>query len=204
MKKVVAIILGILLVSSITGCGSTPSDEKIKMALEDGTITIEDAKEKGWIDDQWIETNFEKIEAKSKIYLFDPFETTYLDGTAVSSDIIEGKMCLVFFDTQEKTTMDKLETLNEVSDQMKEVGVPVLGIIMDEDVSAAKEKLTDMKFPIIVYNKEMQKSLKDYQEVIDKEIVSVFTKDGGFYSAWNSKIEAEELLDSAQRLYNEE
>ena len=76
MKKKFVIIISSLLILSLGGCSSKPSEEKIKSALDEGTITVEDAKEKGWIDDDWIKANYETVEAKSKIYLFDPFETT--------------------------------------------------------------------------------------------------------------------------------
>lgn len=204
MKKEIAFLLSAMLVLSLTGCGVKPSDDKIKTALEEGTITIEDAKAKGWIDDEWIKANFEQIDANTKIYLFDPFETTYLDGTPASSNIIEGKMCLVFFNTQEEKTMEQLQVFNDICEEMESIGVPVLGIITDEDIDAAKEKLTDMKFPIIVYNDEMQKSLEFYQNIIDTDLVSVFTKEGGFYTAWNNSAVADDLLSFAKELKNEE
>lgn len=203
MKRMMTILVSAMLVLSLAGCSSTPSDEKIKDALASGTITIEDAKSKGWIDEEWIKANYNPIEAKSKIYLFDPFETTYLDGTPVSSTIIEGTMCLVFFNTQQADTLEKLKVYNEVSDQMKELGVPILGIITDKDVTAAKEKLSDLKFPVIVYNEAMLKVFERYNEIINQDIVSIFTKDGGFYSAWRNGETTESLLDYAKEKANE-
>ncbi|WP_157668635.1 hypothetical protein [Lachnoclostridium phytofermentans] len=204
MKKTTVALFTALLVLSLAGCSSAPSDEKIKTALEDGTITIEDAKEKGWIDDEWVEANFEPIKAKTKIYLFDSFQTTYLDGTPASSELIEGKMCLVFFNTAKDGTMDKLKVFNDIREEMEDIGVPILGIITDEQLEDAKEKLNDIKFPILVYNEEMQKSLAEFNELIDSDVVSIFTKEGGFYSAWNSGCDSESLLDFARGLADEE
>lgn len=204
MKKMTIILLSGVLAFSLVGCNSTPSDEKIKSALAEGTITVEDAKNKGWIDDEWIAENFSPIEAQTKIQMFDPFETTYLDGASASSAIIEGDMCLVFFNTQQEDTLEKLKVYNDVSAQMEELGVPILGIITDQDTEAAKEKLTDIKFPIIVYNDAMQKSLAGYAEMIDGDITSVFTKDGGFGTAWSTGETAESLLDYAKDKENEE
>lgn len=204
MKKIITILLSAIMVYSLTACSAAPSNEKIKTALKDGTITVDDAKAKGWIDDEWIDKNFEKVEAKTKIYLFDPFETTYLNGTPASSELIEGKMCLVFFNTQKPETMDKFNVYNDICEEMAEIGVPVLGIITDEDLKLASEKVGDSKFPIIVFNDEMQKSLKDYKELVDTDLVSVFTKEGGFYSAWKSKTDAEDTLSTAKWLADEE
>lgn len=204
MKKFVAVLLTAAAVLSLAGCGSVPSDEKIKAALEDGTITPEDAKAKGWIDDKWIEEHFEQMEAKSKIYLFDPFNTTYLDGTPASSELIKGTMCLVFFHMQGEETMEKLAVFNELSGEMEEAGVPVLGILMDEDTEAVKESLSEIKFPILIYNDEMRQSLADYEELIGEDLVSVFTKEGGFYTAWSREADADSLLSSAKELADEE
>lgn len=198
MKKMMTMLLSATLVFSLTGCSTTPSDEKIKDALAEGTITVEDAKSRGWINDEWIKANYQPIEAKSKIYLFEPFETTYLDGSPASSTIIEGTMCLVFFNTEQANTLEKLKVYNEVSDQMKELGVPILGIITDKDVSAAKEKLSDIKFPVIVYNEAMLEVFEGYDEIIQQDVVSVFTKNGGFYSAWRNGETTESLLSYAK------
>lgn len=204
MKKIMTILLSGMLMLSVSGCGSAPSDEAIKDALAEGKITIEDAKSKGWIDDKWIKANYNPVKGKSKIYLFDPFETTYLDGTPASSSIIEGEMCLVFFNTQQEDTLEKLKIYNDASEQMKELGVPILGVITDSDVTAARDKLSDIKFPVIVYNDAMHKSLEGHTEMIDEGIVSVFTKDGGFYSAWSNGETTESLLNYAKDTGNEE
>lgn len=204
MKRMMTVLLLAMLVFSLAGCSSTPTDEKIKEALAEGKITIEDAKSKGWIDEEWIEANYKPIEGKSKIYLFEPFETTYLDGTSASSTIIEGEMCLVFFNTEHEDTLEKLKAYNEVSDRMKELGVPILGIITDKDAEAAKEKLSDLKFPVIIYNEAMQMSLGNYSDMFDKDVVSVFTKDGGIYTAWRNGETTESLLDYAETAVNEE
>lgn len=203
MNKIIALLLTVALTLSLAACTSRPSDEKIKAALDEGTITVEDAKSKGWIDDAWVNANYESIEAKSKIHLFTEFETTYLDGTAVSSDIIEGKMCLAFFDTQKDGAPEKLAELNKIAIQMEEIGVPLLGIVMDKDLPAASEKLADMKFPIITYNEAMQQSLSDYTSLLDTDVTTVFTKEGGFYTAWNSAVDTKKLLSFAQSLADE-
>lgn len=204
MKKMMTIFLSAMLVFSLAGCSTTPSDEKIKDALAEGTITVEDAKSKGWINDEWIQANYQPIEGKSKIYLFEPFETTYLDGTPASSSIIEGTMCLVFFNTEQPDTLEKLKVYNEVSDQMKEQGVPILGIITDKDVAAAREKLSDIKFPVIVYNEAMLAAFESHDEMIQQDVASVFTKNGGIYTAWRNGETTESLLDYAKGEANEE
>lgn len=49
----------------------------------------------------------------------------------------------------------------------------------------------------------MEKSFDFYKDLIEDNVVSVFTKDGGIYSAWNSDCSAEGLLDAAEGIANE-
>lgn len=204
MKKTVIGIISAVILFSFVGCSTAPSDEKIKRALDEGTITVEDAKERGWIDEEWIEEHFETVESGTKVQAFDAFETTYIDGTPVSSDIISGKMCLVFFDTSKENTMDKLNVYNEVTSELKELGIPVLGVVTDKQLEGVQEKLKDMTFPVIVFNEKMSSALQGYQEIIDTDVVSVFTRDGGFYSSWNGNADKEIVMKFARSFTNEE
>lgn len=200
MKKLTLLCFTLAAAISLNACGGTPSDAEIKKALDEGTITVEDARSKGWIDDAWIKENFEQIESQSKIYLFAPFETTYLDGTPASSDIINGTMCLVFFNTTGETTMEKLSDFEEAQDGMDAAGVPLLGIITDENPEAARETLKDLNFPVIVYNDEMKKSMEHYKDIFEDDLIGVFTREGGFYTAWYTQTTAEDLVDTAKGL----
>lgn len=200
MKKLTALCCMLAASLSLTACGSTPSDKEIKAALDEGTITVEDAKAKGWIDDEWIKENFEQIEAQSKIYLFDPFETTYLDGTPASSEIIHDTMCLVFFDTTGEKTMENLKAFQEAKDGMEAAGVPLLGILTDDDPAAAQETLKDINFPVIIYNDEMKKSMEPYKDMVEQDLTASFTRNGGFYTAWYTTVNAQDLVETAEGL----
>lgn len=207
MKKLTATLFTALLLLSMTACSSTPSNDKIKAALDEGTITVEDAKAKGWIDDEWVKANFEQMDAKSKIYLLAPFETTYLDGTVASSTLIEGKMCLVFINELTDGTAEKLDEFNRAYEEMNAAGVPILGIVSDDnDTDTATERLKNVTFPIIVRNEDMQRSLalSGFDTMLDYDVVSVFTKDGGIYTAWRNGETTEELIDYAKDLAHED
>lgn len=202
MKKTKILCCGLALLLTLTACGGRPSDKEIKTALDEGTITVEDAMSKGWIDEEWIEANYEQVEAQTKIHLFAPFETTYLDGTPVSSDIISNTMCLVFFNTAKEGTMEKLAPFEEALAGMEDAGVPLLGVVTDEDLDTARENLKDISFPIIVYNDEMRASMENYGEMTEQDLAAVFTKDGGFYSAWYTDVTADDLVKSAEAFAN--
>ena len=203
VKRTVLLLLAGAMVLSLAGCFGAPSEEKIIQALDDGTITVEDAKAKGWIDDDWIDDHFKSVEASTKIHQFDVFETTYLNGEEVSSSIISEEMCLVFFDTAKDGTLEKLEVFNQIADIMRETGVPVLGIGMDEALAIAQETLKYIKFPVIVYNDAMKSSLGKYEDILDDALTFVFTKDGGFYTAWNTNVDKEKILEVADWIAKE-
>lgn len=202
-KTIISILMTGLLAVSAAGCSSVPSDSEIEKALEEGTITFEDAKSRGWIDDAWLEEHFPPMEAGSKIHSFPPFETTYLDGAPASSLLIQGTMCLVFFDSTQGDTVEKLQEISGISEEMTRLGVPVLGVITDENPEGARESLSDLDFPVIVYNDEMRASLEVYDDMIVGGMVSVFTKDGGIYTAWSSDCSAGWLLEGAEGLNDE-
>ena len=203
VKRTVLLLLAGAMVLSLAGYFGAPSEEKIIQALDDGTITVEDAKAKGWIDDDWIDDHFKSVEASTKIHQFDVFETTYLNGEEVSSSIISEEMCLVFFDTAKDGTLEKLEVFNQIADIMRETGVPVLGIVMDEELAIAQETLKYIKFPVIVYNDAMKSSLGKYEDILDDALTFVFTKDGGFYTAWNTNVDKEKILEVADWIAKE-
>lgn len=203
VKRTVLLLLAGAMVLYLAGCFGVQSEEKIIQALDDGTITVEDAKAKGWIDDDWIEDHFKSVEASTKIHQFDAFETTYLNGEEVSSSIISGEMCLVFFDTERDGTLEKLDVFNQIADIMKETGVPVLGIVMDEELTDARKTLKSLKFPVIIYNNEMKASLSKYEDILDEDLTFVFTKDGGFYTAWNTNVDKTKILEVADWIAKE-
>ncbi|GEM_PF-3039017 len=202
-KRFVTGILTSLLIFSLAGCNSSPSDEKIKAALENGTISVEDAKSKGWINDEWIKKYFKPIHASSKIYLFEQFQTTYLDGTPTPKNVICGKMHVAFFNSKSAKAMEQIKILNSVYEDFRKYDIPVLGVVLDEDLDGARTRLKDVKFPLIVYNKEMKKSLEQYADFLKSDYSSVWTKEGGFYTAWANKEDAQSLKSYAEVLSNE-
>ena len=96
-----------------------------------------------------------------------------------------------------------LEVFNQIAAIMRETGVPVLGIVMDEELATAQETLKYIKFPVIVYNDAMKSSLGKYEDILDDALTFVFTKDGGFYTAWNTNVDKEKILEVADWIAKE-
>ena len=55
-RRLVTFGLAAALALSLTACGEKrPSQEEVEQAIEAGTLTIEDALDKGWIDQAWVD-----------------------------------------------------------------------------------------------------------------------------------------------------
>ena len=60
-KRLAALGLTTVMALSLAACGEkAPSREEVEQAIEAGTLTIEDALEKGWIDQTWVDDYTEK------------------------------------------------------------------------------------------------------------------------------------------------
>ena len=54
MKKKIVLAIALALCLALSACGSkSPSLEEVESAIRDGSVTIEDALDKGWITQEW-------------------------------------------------------------------------------------------------------------------------------------------------------
>ncbi|MFQ7401121.1 MAG: hypothetical protein ACLRNW_25580 [Neglectibacter sp.] len=59
-KRAAALGLAALLTLSLAACGEkAPSLEEVEQAIEAGTLTMEDALDKGWVDQAWVDDYWE-------------------------------------------------------------------------------------------------------------------------------------------------
>ena len=84
-RRLVTFGLAAALALSLTACGEKqPSQEEVEQAIEAGTLTIEDALDKGWIDQAWGDAYQEenRVPAASKMEtnMAGDFTTTPLPG----------------------------------------------------------------------------------------------------------------------------
>lgn len=60
-KRAAALGLAALLTLSLAACGEkAPSLEEVEQAIEAGTLTVEDAQDKGWVDQAWVDDYWER------------------------------------------------------------------------------------------------------------------------------------------------
>ena len=69
MKKLTALACAGAMSLSLAACGEKrPSQEDVEQSIEAGTLTIEDALDKGWVDQAWVDAYYEEnsVPAASK------------------------------------------------------------------------------------------------------------------------------------------
>ena len=56
MKKFTGAVIAALCMVSLTACGSKkPSLEEVEKSIAEGNVTVEDALEKGWVTQEWVD-----------------------------------------------------------------------------------------------------------------------------------------------------
>ena len=80
-NRAAALGLAAILALSLAACGGKkPSLEEVEQAIGAGTLTMEDALDKGWVDEAWVEQYLEEhsVPASDKIeeYRVGAFTTT--------------------------------------------------------------------------------------------------------------------------------
>ena len=81
-RKLAVLGLAAAMALSLAACGEKrPSQEDVEQSIEAGTLTIEDALDKGWVDQAWVDAYYEEnsVPAASKT----ASDTTFSD--AISS-----------------------------------------------------------------------------------------------------------------------
>lgn len=102
-KRLAALGLAAVLALAVTACGEKqPSQEEVEQAIEAGTLTVEDALDKGWIDQAWVEAYQEEnsVPAASKLEtnMVGDFTTVTLSGEAFTREKLGDVVFFAFLD----------------------------------------------------------------------------------------------------------
>ena len=107
-----AILAGALaLCLTLSACGSkAPSPEEGEAAIRDGSVTIEDALDKGWITQEWADSYLEErsVPAADKMAVnkVGAFETETLTGETYTGADLPDTAFLVFLDPEDPGAAD--------------------------------------------------------------------------------------------------
>lgn len=200
MKKKFAFAAALALCLALTACGGkAPSLEEVEAAIRDGSVTVEDALDKGWVTQEWADSYLEEntVPAADKIAInqVGEFETQTLDGTSFTNQDIPAVSFLAFLDPEDEGFSDFVQALRDGVDGVRAAGADIV-VCVKGDMSA--QALQDAPFPVVAYNDSMQKALAQNDEMASGiPCTGVWYVSGSLVSAWNSKVEGADLADSA-------
>ena len=90
-RKLAVLGLAAAMALSLAACGEKrPSQEDVEQSIEAGTLTIEDALDKGWVDQAWVDAYYEEnsvpAASKTESNMVGDFATTTLSGEAFTRE----------------------------------------------------------------------------------------------------------------------
>lgn len=199
MKKLL-LIAGLAMCLTLTACGSkAPSLEEVEAAIHDGSVTVQDALDKGWITQEWADNYLEEnsVPAADKVTYnkVGEFETLTMEGDTFVNQDLPDTTFLVFLDPEDAEAADFYAELANAVEGIRSAGGDVV-ICSKGDMKA--ELFQDAPFAVVEYNDSMKTALAQNDEMAsDVPCVGVWYVNGSLISAWISQVDAEELADSA-------
>ena len=200
MKRLTVIFVAAVCALSLAACGSQkPTQDEVEQALEEGTITLEDAVDKGWVTQEWADDYIEErsVPAADKMQAgaIGDFSTTTLSGETFTREQLGDVTLLVFLDPADPDAAAFYQALADGYEGVKESGAEILVCTKSEE---GNEQFAEAPFPVILYNDSLQAAVASHKEMIEGMPNSAsWCVNGSFYSAWFSSVESAELADTA-------
>ena len=198
-KRIVAAALALCL--SLTACGNKkPSLEEVEAAIEDGSVTVQDALEKGWVTQEWADSYLEEntVPAADKIAInaVGDFRTETLSGEPFTNEDMPNVAFVVFLDPEDEGSADFYQNLVDAAEGVRAAGADLL---VCNKGSMDATLFQNAPFSVVAYNDSMKKALAQNDEMASGiPCTGVWYVNGSLISAWISKIDAEDLVQSAE------
>lgn len=108
-RKLAVLGLAAAMALSLAACGEKrPSQEDVEQSIEAGTLTIEDALDKGWVDQAWVDAYYEEnsvpAASKTESNMVGDFATTTLSGEAFTREQLGDVVFFAFLDPEAEGT----------------------------------------------------------------------------------------------------
>ena len=200
MKKKMILAGALALCLTLSACGSqAPSQEEVEAAIEDGSITVEDALNKGWVTQEWVDSYMEEntVPAADKMAVnkVGEFETQTVTGDPFTNQDIPAVAFMVFMDPEDAGAQAYYDELVKA---VEDVRAASADIVVCSKGGMDAELYQDAPFSVVEYNDAM-KTVLAQNDGMASEIpcVGVWYVDGSLISAWSSEVDAASLADSA-------
>lgn len=200
MRRLIVIVLALVCALSLASCGSQePSLDEVEQAIENGSLTIADAVDKGWITQEWAD-EYEQQQSlpaasKTEAGAIGEFSTTTLSGETFTQEQVADVTLFVFLDPADPDAKTFYQALADGYEGVKENGAEILVCTKSED---GNELFEDAPFAVIHYNDSLKAAVANHKEMIEGHPnTSSWCVNASFLSAWSSMVESETLADSA-------
>lgn len=198
-KKIVLVFLMGTMILSLAACGNKKPDLKeVEKAISNGEVTIEDALDKGWITQDWmdefLDANSHAAADKTVSFSIGEFETTTISGEKYSNDNIGGVIFWAFIDLDTEESKEWLETLKSLYPEIQEKGADLLVCVKNYTEDQIFENIP---FSMIIYNESVKSALdRMNMSGMIEELPNCgnWFVNSYFASSWNSIITKEQLL----------
>ena len=175
--------------------------EEVEQAIEAGTLTVEDAQDKGWVDQAWVDGYWEArtVPAVDKIEInrVGEYTTTTLSGEPFTQEDLGHVLLFAFVDPASEDAGAFYDAMTAAWDGVQEAGAGMVLCLKGED---ERGQFADAPFPVILYNDSLKEALGNNSGMVeDKDVPNTASwyVNGSFLSAWALVLDAEELPEDA-------
>lgn len=200
MNKKLLFTAALALCLSLTACAEkAPSQDKVEAAIRDGSVTIQDALDKGWITQEWADSYLEEnsVPAADKVAvnMVGEFTTKTAAGEAFTNQDIPSVAFVAFLDPEDEGAADFYQALVDAVEDVRAAGADIL---VCSKGSMDAELFQDAPFSVVAYNDSMKEALAQNDEMASGlPCTGVWYVNGSLISAWLSQLDAADLADSA-------
>ena len=201
-RKSAALALAAAVLLSLSACGEKqPGREEVEQAIAAGTLTIEDALGRGWVDQAWVEDYYQANSmpaiSKTEANAVGDFTTTTLSGEEFTKEQMGDVLFFAFIDPASDEAQGFYDELAAGYEDVQKNGADILVCTTREN---GNEMFADAPFPVILWNDSLKTALGVNSGMIgDPEVPNTASwyANGSFLSTWSSGADAKELAESA-------
>lgn len=204
MKKhqITAFVLSLALILSLAACGEKrPSLDEVEQAIEAGTLTLQDALDKGYVTQDWADTYIEErsIPAGNKVEAnkVADFTTATLSGEEFTKADLGGVVFFAFADPADENAPAFFQTLVDAYEGVKGNRAD---IVLCAKSGEGNEVFADAPFPVILWNDSLKEAVGHNSGMIEDEEIhntASWYVNGSFLSSWSIVIDKDDLVESA-------
>ncbi len=201
-RQLAAFGLSLALALTLTACGEKqPSQDEVEQAIEAGTLTVEDALSRGWVDQAWVdayeEANSVPAGSKMEANVLGEFTTNTLSGETFTKADLGSVVFFAFVNPSDPDAETFYQALKDAHEGVTENGA---AIVLCTKSESENELFNDAPFPVILYNDSLKTAMGGNSGMVEDEEVpntGSWYVNGSFLSAWIYAIDKTELVESS-------